>query len=405
MPFVYSNQTGVYGGDDADERLILNPNGTTHGTARENITKKDWFFLSTGDPTLPTSNAKTLLIQYKGADKVTDTDPKVTLNVNGVDQDFQIKTTGLFTISLAGKEFNFVNDSTGTSNDFGFYLNGPDWSTGKANSSMSTYVRTYYNTLINITNMNATDTATEADPAGGRTFLGWKVNVSVDDGNRDGDSVVNAVNAGTQVFEMTISNSSATPWDATSTVTKGATWQQDNNENTIERFTGNYGYEIISTTPSSSPTSIEAKVPKNIVRPLVYFSTGDVSVSTTTGDTATSLGDVLVMDSEVNSVSSKNLIVVGGSCINAAAAKLLGDNPACEADFTTATGIGSGQFLIKGYATSSITSKIALLVAGYETVDTMNAVTYLRTQSPDTDKEYKGTNGQTATMVTEEVAA
>ena len=109
------------------------------------------------------------------------------------------------------------------------------------------------------------------------------------------------------------------------------------------------------------------------------------------------LGNVLVTDSEVSTVSSKNLIVVGGSCINTAAAALVG-GAYCGSAWTTATGIGSGQFLIKSYPTSSLTSQMALLVAGYEAADTTNAATYLTTQSVDTSQSYTGTSGTSATL-------
>jgi len=112
-----------------------------------------------------------------------------------------------------------------------------------------------------------------------------------------------------------------------------------------------------------------------------------------------SLGNVLVADSAVSSVSTKNLIVVGGSCINSAAASLVG-GAYCGAAWTSATGAGAGQFLIKGFADSSLTSKMALLVAGYEAADTVNAATYLRTKAVDTGKEYKGTSATEATLVT-----
>ena len=102
------------------------------------------------------------------------------------------------------------------------------------------------------------------------------------------------------------------------------------------------------------------------------------------------LGNVLVKDSEVGNVATKNLIVVGGSCINSAAAALVG-GAKCGAAWTTATGIGSGQFLIKGYADSTITSGFALLVAGYDAEDTVKATTYLTNKVVDTSKAYKGT--------------
>ena len=122
-----------------------------------------------------------------------------------------------------------------------------------------------------------------------------------------------------------------------------------------------------------------------------------------TSGTATSLGEVLVKDTEVSSVSSKNLIIVGGSCINSAAATALGvASRTCSAAFTTATGVGSGQFLIKGVSGAFATGKIALVVAGYEAADTVNAAKYLTTQTVDTSKEYKGTSSTSATLVTTE---
>ena len=112
------------------------------------------------------------------------------------------------------------------------------------------------------------------------------------------------------------------------------------------------------------------------------------------------LGDVIVTDKEISSVGTKNLIVVGGSCINSAAATLVG-GAHCGADFTEATGVGSGQFLVKGYDNSAISTKLALLVAGYNVDDTVNAATYLRNQKPDTTKEWLGTTGTSAVEVTE----
>ncbi|MBU2104626.1 MAG: hypothetical protein KKF67_02540, partial [Nanoarchaeota archaeon] len=124
-----------------------------------------------------------------------------------------------------------------------------------------------------------------------------------------------------------------------------------------------------------------------------------VSGGTTSG--STSLGDVLVKDTEVSSVSSKNLIVVGGSCINSAAAKVLGlSSAACGSAFTEGTGVGTGEFLIKGVSGAYTTGKIALVVAGYEAADTVNAAKYLTTQTVDTSKEYKGTSATSATLVT-----
>jgi len=137
----------------------------------------------------------------------------------------------------------------------------------------------------------------------------------------------------------------------------------------------------------------------------VYFAEPTATITTgSTGGGAGQLGDVLVTDDEVSNVATKNLIIVGGSCINSAAATLVG-GAKCGAAWTTATGVGTGQFLIKGYATSTLTSKLALLVAGYDAADTVNAATYLKTKAVDTSKEYLGTSATAATLVTTNVTA
>lgn len=134
---------------------------------------------------------------------------------------------------------------------------------------------------------------------------------------------------------------------------------------------------------------------------IVAEESADVSTGGDTTDGTTQLGDILVKDSEVGNVAAKNLIIVGGSCINSAAAALVG-GAKCGPSWYEATGAGSGQFIIKGYATSTLTSKLALLVAGYDAADTVNAATYLRTKTVDTSKEYLGTSATSATLVTTE---
>jgi hypothetical protein len=133
----------------------------------------------------------------------------------------------------------------------------------------------------------------------------------------------------------------------------------------------------------------------------VVFSAVAASISGgTAGSVGGQIGNVVVKDTEVSSVSSKNLIVVGGSCINSVAANLLG-GMACGSDFTTNTGIGSGQFLIQSVASTYSSSKVALIVAGYEADDTVNAATYLMNKGVETTagKKYKGTSATAAELV------
>ncbi len=109
--------------------------------------------------------------------------------------------------------------------------------------------------------------------------------------------------------------------------------------------------------------------------------TGGSSSSESSG--ATTVTTVMtVMDSEVASVSTKNLIVVGGSCINTVAAKLLGSTtPLCGADFMAKSGAGAGSYVLQSFDSPYTTGKVATLVAGYNAADTTSGVKFLTTQA------------------------
>jgi len=116
---------------------------------------------------------------------------------------------------------------------------------------------------------------------------------------------------------------------------------------------------------SSSLDSVEIFYPGAESYAEVYVS----EIGTTSG-TAGSIK--VVKDSEVDSAKDKNLIVVGGSCINTVAATVLGKSaPVCGEDFTALTGVAAGKYLIEVVASPYATAdKIAMLVAGYDAAET-----------------------------------
>jgi hypothetical protein len=133
------------------------------------------------------------------------------------------------------------------------------------------------------------------------------------------------------------------------------------------------------------------------------------------GVSAGEVGSMVFTDAEKTSWQSRDVILVGGSCINSATAEALGVTyPTCEAAFTTATGVGSGEYLIKVIAGSSggvvDSGKIALVVAGYAKADTAAGATYLAAH-PNVDtlvdmtagKEYRGKTGVTGSLAFAEV--
>jgi hypothetical protein len=113
-----------------------------------------------------------------------------------------------------------------------------------------------------------------------------------------------------------------------------------------------------------------------------------------------SSGVLIVKDNEASAMTGKNLVVVGGSCINTVAATLLGSStPLCGTAWEAATNAGAGSFVINSYAYGS---NVATLVAGYNQADTTNAAQYLKTHTNvDTTagKKYTGTTATADALV------
>ena len=165
-----------------------------------------------------------------------------------------------------------------------------------------------------------------------------------------------------------------------------------------------WGSIVTLDTADSDQTTVTISYPNEQVYAQFYVGSADSSVvaGSSTGGSVKSLGSVLLKDSEVTSASGKNLIVVGGSCVNSVAAELL-NVPAstCGDGFMTATGVGSGSFLIETFSRTG--GAVATLVAGYTADDTTNAATYLRTKMVDTTvgKKYRGDSATNAELVVE----
>ncbi len=83
----------------------------------------------------------------------------------------------------------------------------------------------------------------------------------------------------------------------------------------------------------------------------------------------------VVTDTELTADDkAKNIVAVGGSCVNQVTAELLGvEYPTCGDAWEQATGVGAGKYLYKVLESPYADGKIAVIVAGYEASDTENA--------------------------------
>jgi len=104
-----------------------------------------------------------------------------------------------------------------------------------------------------------------------------------------------------------------------------------------------------------------------------------------TGSVAGSAGSMIFTDAQKSSWETRDVVLVGGSCINSATAEALGvPENTCEAAFTAATSVGEGQYLIESVE-GFMTGKIALVVAGYSEADTAAAASKLVNQPESID--------------------
>ncbi len=219
-----------------------------------------------------------------------------------------------------------------------------------------------------------------------------------DDNNEYQAIVIDMEGVGTNAAGVGVSDAISTYMNDTAGKTYGSTdWDNINLESDNDKYASMdlWGTLMIRDDSDSDQSTLEISYPDEQVAALVYVAEEDASITPGMGGgSGGSLGEIIVKDSEVGSVGSKNLIVVGGSCINTAAATLLG-GAHCSADFTEATGVGSGQFLLKGYSDSTLTTKLALLVAGYNVDDTVKGAKFVTTQAFDTSAECIGTSETT----------
>jgi hypothetical protein len=146
-------------------------------------------------------------------------------------------------------------------------------------------------------------------------------------------------------------------------------WKQDVGDYDNYAIT-KYG-TFISQTGDDDKT-IEIRYSDKATRAMFYIGEQGTSLNPTP-----ITGILAIKDTELESYKDRNMIVVGGSCINAAAAALLGkDVPMCGDEWQNATGAGAGKYLVEVFNNpwSTQSGKIAILVAGYEAMDTTRAI-------------------------------
>ncbi len=392
IPYLYANASGSgFGGigKDSDENLIT----TTASTIGLDMDTDSWFIASAVDG----DEAESYVFELTDVQNETNVaNNKVTLKNVGSGSSSTIKVGDTKDFGIVRLQLNAASEELKTAN---FTISG---------GTTASFDRVYTDSgmtirlpVINITGSGGHDMITFnlTAPAAASTFVvrffeetesgtiasGNNFNATLGF-NGDTDAEVNSVTV--TDFETSDSSDKFEGYVNSSLATR-TLFDQSGDQDTLEvEYHGEESFADVFVAESGATISGTTD------------DSDDEDTTTTTTTTVKSLGNIGVSDAEVASVSNKNLIVVGGSCINSVAAELLGVSyPTCGSAWESATGVGAGSFLIQTFARSG--SNVATLVAGYNADDTKNAVSKLTTDKSidlTAGKKFKG-NLQSVAMV------
>ncbi len=322
----------------------------------------------------------THVVQYKGSDKRTASNPNAKFKVVATGETVERPvthgaTSATGTLKLGGKTYGFANATnlgTGGQALGASVTDNDDWNISITSGNAATYSSSQ--TLTNQTDRDYVVTL-----GGGKFWFTsgnnntqastgeWavKFNLSLFDGDRIDDikgTVAEATPYEVKGFSITVA---ATELDL-ATATGITLTSPDDDEDNSYGWSAN-GAWLKLTSPSGGGTSsdtLDVDWPQALKSPLVYLTSGAVSSASKAGGDlkAVTFVDATKLDSEVADVKAQNLVVVGGPCVNTAAAELLGNPTDCTEGFTP------GKARVKLFEHAN--GNVAMLVAGYSGADT-----------------------------------
>lgn len=168
---------------------------------------------------------------------------------------------------------------------------------------------------------------------------------------------------------------------AAETADAGSAWFGGADRSTSDySFMDSYGIKIAEGDTVKNQVE-DDRIILSIPRDQVY---GIVSVSLVAGEAQQ--GNMLFTANEKTAWQNKNVVLVGGSCVNSATAAALGlAEGTCGDVWTQATTVGEGKYLIQKVDDAFANGKVALVVAGYEAADTAAAASLLVNNPSDVD--------------------
>ena len=363
------------GGSSNWKRLHLNesyvPVGGAASSVDATVIAKNEYFVVTGG-TASDGSAKSYLLQYRGADKSSDTAPKIKFkNVgSGETLEYSATTSGstvvdVATIKVGGYSFPVRNATTQGNDDYSVHadLNGD----GTLSALTSAYIDFIdnYGSQWRWTNLN--------NISSGTAVINRNISmIVITQSTPNGDDYDNVVPPNVRL-EITPAAGPEVRVNLTAPVTgggevgggTGVTLVTPDGETEVSYGYTSMGTKITYNQPTGDPQEVVLEYPAKQRLPQVYFTSGATtsSVSSAGGNmVSVEVVDATKLASEIADVEAQNLIVVGGPCVNQVAAQLLGNPADCTEGFTP------GEARVKLF--SHANGNMAMLVAGYSGADT-----------------------------------
>jgi hypothetical protein len=260
------------------------------------------------------------------------------------------------TISLGSLGSVTLNMTSGSSGDI-FYI----WSA----SNGAGWPETKYEGKLNFTDGNVTLLEANADE---QVLSTLQFGLTYDSSNDDRVELQTPSEIGAGSISTTVDKSSDNSDDQIGVTPRGTwlEWDTDNQDKVTIMYSEDEVYANVFVTPHSAS--------------VVGGSAGSASAEKVN---PFSVG-LAVLDEDAESMN-KNMIVVGGPCVNTVAAGLMGNPASC------AEGFEAGKAMLKYFDRSG---KVALLVAGYDAEDTLGAAYVLADSG-----SYSGLSGDEVEVV------
>jgi len=359
IPLVYSSAASTLKLGDTTHMLVLD---TT-----KNISKDDYFFLTDRSD----DSGKTYVLQYKGADSSTgDTTATVSFK-NLANGEIIEKAMGIsasdapLTLSLGGTDYTVDNATTSVAgtDDFNITVTKP------VGSGM---IVTKGKALVTIYTNNETATAVNISAGFASQISSLYVNVTEANPTNmlENESLASLV-----VYNVTAALPSATQILGAKGTNTTITYISNPDDSNVQTGMTSYGAFVTYSTPTNNPNKLEIDWPEKERLAQVFIVSGAIQTkaSAGAGEVETSVVNKIevgaaVLDKEVTNIQAQNAIIIGGPCVNDAAADALGlARGSCGA----ASGIPANKGILK--LVSFDNGNVALVVAGWEAKDTRRA--------------------------------